>query len=137
MASSIAEITMPRSIDFSRATASAICSSSSLLALTAMAQSPSVKSVSPRRALSAARRCFLVFSGAGFFGDVDLFGFVLFGFGFSRDALGRLLFRMRCRRRFKPEAALQFALGGLAAPHRFRDQFICQNQPRFGDIFHG
>src|SRR5580704_18577015 len=36
MASSIAAITMPRSIDFSRATASAICSSSSLLALTAM-----------------------------------------------------------------------------------------------------
>src|SRR5258706_298254 len=35
MASSIAAITMPRSIDFSRATASAICSSSSLLALTA------------------------------------------------------------------------------------------------------
>ena len=32
----IADITMPRSIDFSRATASAICSSSSLLALTAM-----------------------------------------------------------------------------------------------------
>jgi hypothetical protein len=29
-------MTMPRSIDFSRATASAICSSSSLLALTAM-----------------------------------------------------------------------------------------------------
>src|ERR1700737_590563 len=35
MASSIAAMTMPRSIDFSRATASAICSSSSLLALTA------------------------------------------------------------------------------------------------------
>src|SRR6476661_217430 len=35
MASSIAAITMLRSIDFSRATASAICSSSSLLALTA------------------------------------------------------------------------------------------------------
>src|SRR5258708_14561819 len=35
MASSIAAITMPVSIDFSRATAFAICSSSSLLALTA------------------------------------------------------------------------------------------------------
>src|ERR1700733_4112631 len=35
MASSIAAMTMPRSMDFSRATASAICSSSSLLALTA------------------------------------------------------------------------------------------------------
>src|SRR5206468_19622 len=37
MASSIAAMTMPRSIDFSRATASAIWSSSSRLALTAMA----------------------------------------------------------------------------------------------------
>src|SRR3954466_6026813 len=34
---------MPRSIDFSRATASAICSSSSLLALTAMVQSPLIR----------------------------------------------------------------------------------------------
>src|SRR4051794_36821776 len=36
MASSIAAMTMPRSIAFSRATASAICSDSSLLALTAI-----------------------------------------------------------------------------------------------------
>src|SRR5690349_17186160 len=36
MASSMAAMTMPRSIAFSRATASAICSSSSLLALTAI-----------------------------------------------------------------------------------------------------
>jgi hypothetical protein len=36
MASSIAATTMERSITFSRATASAICSNSSLLALTAM-----------------------------------------------------------------------------------------------------
>src|SRR5947199_5159721 len=35
MASSIAAMTMPRSMDFSRATASAICSNSFLLALTA------------------------------------------------------------------------------------------------------
>src|SRR3954462_1612858 len=35
MASSIAAMTMPRSMDFSRATASAICSNSILLALTA------------------------------------------------------------------------------------------------------
>src|ERR1700676_1359255 len=35
MASSIAAMTMPRSIDFSRGTASAICTSSGLLALTA------------------------------------------------------------------------------------------------------
>src|SRR3978361_1521482 len=67
MASSIAAITMPRSIDFSRATASAICSNSSLLALTAaMAQSPSVGSISPRRNLSAASRCSLVFFGGAF-----------------------------------------------------------------------
>src|ERR1700742_3785186 len=64
MASSIAAITMERSIDFSRATALAICSSSSLLALTAMAQSPSVGSNSPRRNRSAARRCSLVLVGA-------------------------------------------------------------------------
>ncbi len=41
MASSMAAITIPRSIDFSRATASAICNSSSRLALTAIGQSPS------------------------------------------------------------------------------------------------
>src|SRR5665213_4278147 len=45
MASSIAAMTMPRSIDFSRATASAICKSSSLLALTAIAPSPSLGSL--------------------------------------------------------------------------------------------
>src|SRR5512146_2001784 len=40
MASSMAAMTMPRSSAFSRATASAICNSSSRLALTAIAQSP-------------------------------------------------------------------------------------------------
>ena len=42
MASSIAVMTIERSIAFSRATASAICNSSSRLALTAIAHSPSV-----------------------------------------------------------------------------------------------
>jgi hypothetical protein len=37
----MAAMTMPRSIDFSRATASAICNSSSRLALTAIGHSPS------------------------------------------------------------------------------------------------
>src|SRR4051812_46605458 len=81
MASSIAAITIPRSIDFSRATASAICSSSSLLALTAaMAQSPSVGSILPRRDRSAARRCSLVFFGVflgAFFFFKSSFGFGL------------------------------------------------------------
>ena len=27
-------------------------------------------------------------------------------------------------------------LGGLAAPHRFRDQFVGQHQSRVGDVFH-
>src|SRR5215813_5215118 len=38
--------------------------------------------------------------------------------------------------RLKPEIALQLAFGGLAAPHRFRDQLVGQDQPRFGDVFH-
>ena len=43
---------------------------------------------------------------------------------------------MRRRRRLEAEILPQFALGGLAAPHRFRDQFVGQNQPRVGDVFH-
>ena len=35
-----------------------------------------------------------------------------------------------------PRFCLQLALGGLAAPHRFRDQFVGQNQPGVGDVFH-
>src|SRR5262245_22554858 len=56
MASSIAEITTDLSIDFSRATASAICKSSSLLALTA----PSAMLLSPvclSNRLRVARPC--------------------------------------------------------------------------------
>src|SRR5579871_1324891 len=104
MASSIAEITMLRSIDFSRATASAICSSSSLLALTAMAQSPlSGFGLAPARP---------------FGGEAMLFGVL------RRRLLRRAGFMgVRRRRRFEAEAAFQFALGLLAAPHRFRDQF--------------
>jgi hypothetical protein len=44
---------------------------------------------------------------------------------------------VRWRRRSKPEIALQFTLGRLAAPHRLRDQLIRQNQPRVGDVLHG
>ena len=43
---------------------------------------------------------------------------------------------MRRRRRFEPEILAQLALRGLAAPHRFRDQLVGQNQPGVGDIFH-
>ena len=48
----------------------------------------------------------------------------------------RVTCRMRSRRGFKPEIAPELALGGLAAAHRFRDQLIGQNQPRFGDVLH-
>ena len=43
---------------------------------------------------------------------------------------------MRRRWRRQPEILFQFALGGLAAAHRFRDQLVGQNQPRVGDVFH-
>ena len=43
---------------------------------------------------------------------------------------------MRRRRRLEPEILAQLALRGLAAPHRFRDQFVGQDQPGVGDIFH-
>ena len=43
---------------------------------------------------------------------------------------------MRRRRRRQPEILLEFALGGLAAAHRFRDQLVGQHQPRVGDVFH-
>src|SRR6202011_2408951 len=130
MASSIAAITMPRSIDFSRATASAICSSSSLLALTAA-------------------MALLSFGGVGFAsppffcGEPVFFG-VLGGFLLVRLQfwLRFVAFRglaglgMRRRWRLKSEVAAQLALGGLAAPHRFRDQIVGQNQSCIRDVFH-
>src|SRR5258708_39609654 len=132
MASSIAAITMPRSIDFSRATASAICSSSSLLALTAAMA--------------------LVSSGGIGFASSQSFGgeAVLLGIfrGVLANAFG-LQFRLRfvafCRVAFpgmgrrwrlKAEILAQLALRSLAATHRFRDQLIGQNQPCVRDIFH-
>ncbi len=45
-------------------------------------------------------------------------------------------FGMRRRRRFKPEILPQLALGGLAAPHRFRDQLVGQHQPGVRNILH-
>src|SRR6201999_2582028 len=108
MASSIAEITMPRSIDFSRATASAICSNSSLLALTAMVPISSSRiDVASARAIG---------------GEAVLLGILR----------SRLLLRLRFLllvlflgvRRFEPKVALELALGGLAAPHRFGDQLV-------------
>ena len=35
-----------------------------------------------------------------------------------------------------PRFWLEFAFGGLAAPHQFRNQFVGQNQPRLRDILH-
>ena len=43
---------------------------------------------------------------------------------------------MRRWRRLEPEILAEFALGGLAAPHQFRDQFVGQNQPCVRDILH-
>src|ERR1700676_3845883 len=131
MASSVAAITMPRSIDFSRATASAICSNSSLLALTAA-------------------MALVSFGGIDFASPQSFRGETVF-LGVFRGALliSRLQFRLRfaafrriafyCMRRWrrlKPEIASQLALRGLAAPHRFRDQLVGQNQPCVGDVFH-
>ena len=74
----------------------------------------------------------MVLVGSGFLGS----GF-LPGFGFGLLLLAGSLF-LACGGgwRRQPEILLQFALGGLAAPHRFRNQFVGQNQPRIGDVFH-
>ncbi len=43
---------------------------------------------------------------------------------------------MRRGWRFQPEILAQLALGGLAATHRFGDQFVGQNQSGVRDILH-
>src|SRR5580704_13020242 len=132
MASSIAAMTMPRSIDFSRATASAICSSSSLLALTAAMALVSFSGID-------------VASPQAFCGQTMFLGVFRGALANARGrqfwlrlvALGRVaLLRMRRWRRLKPEFLPQLALGGLAAPHRFGDQLVGQNQPGVGDVLH-
>src|SRR4051794_41152595 len=111
MASSIAAITIERSIDFSRATASAICSSSSLLALTAMT--------------------LVSFGRIEFATGQTLRGEAVFLCILRRRLLQRLRFRfvalgriaalrMRRGRRRDSKTLLQLALGLLAASHRFR-----------------
>src|SRR3978361_284120 len=117
MASSIAAITIPRSIDFSRATASAICSSSSLLALTAAMALVSCGGIDVASSQSLGRE-------AVFLGVFRRGLFLQARFRLRRFALGRIAFPgMRRGRRHQPEILLQLALGGLAAPHRFGDQF--------------
>src|SRR4051812_48703120 len=125
MASSIAAITMPRSMDFSRATASAICNSSILLALTAAMVSLSFAAlgVAPR-ALRGQAMSFGVGRGG-----------LLLQFRLRRIAPGRIAFLgMRRRERRQPEVLLQLAFGDLAAPHRFGDQLISQHQSRVRDV---
>src|SRR5215208_378167 len=128
MASSIAAITMPRSIDFSRATASAICSSSSLLALTAamaLVSSGGSDFASPQSCC-----------GTGVFLGI-LRGGLLVRLQFRLVALRRIAFLCMGRgRRLNPEALAQLTFRRLAASHRFRDQLIRQDQSGLGDIFH-
>src|SRR3954447_10106310 len=116
MASSIAAITMPRSMDFSRATASAICNSSILLALTAamvLVSFVGVEFAAPR----------LVGGQAMFLGILR--GRLLFQFRLWCIAFCRVAFpRMRRRGRHQPEILFHLALGDLAAAHRFRDQLV-------------
>src|SRR5450755_1670867 len=112
MASSIAAITIPRSIDFSRATASAICSSSSLLALTAamaLVSFGGVDFASPQSFCGQAM--FLgVFRGA-------LANVLRLQFRLRLVAFRRVAFlRMRRGRRREPEILLELALRSLAAP---------------------
>src|SRR3954453_15330081 len=118
MASSIAAITMPRSMDFSRATASAICNSSILLALTAamvLVSFACVEFATPR------------FVGGKAMVLRILPCRLLLQFRFWWVAFGRVAFcRMRRRRRCQPEIPLHLALGKLAAAHRFRDQLVGQ-----------
>ena len=59
-----------------------------------------------------------------------------FGFGLLLFA-GSLFFACGGGWRFEPEIAAQFAFRGLAAPHRFGDQLVGQDQPRVRDILHG
>src|SRR5262249_28167411 len=108
---------MPRSIDFSRATASAICKSSSLLALTAAIGSVSFVVTSVNRLGGKA----LLLRPARLW---------------IRPAVGlRVGFRYVIARvwRLEPEVLAQLAFGGLAASERLRDQRIGQHQARFAD----
>src|SRR3954454_18309404 len=130
MASSIAAMTMPRSMDFSRATASAICSNSILLALTAAMALVSFGGIDVATPQS--------FRGEAVFLGVFRWR-LLFRpqFRLWRVALGRIaLLRMRRRWRQNSEILLHLALGDLAAPHRFGDQLVGQHQPRIRDVFH-
>src|SRR5258705_10655680 len=132
MASSIAAITMPRSMDFSRATASAICSNSSLLALTAamaLVSSGGIDVVSPP---SFGSEAVLLGIFRGVLANAFGLQFRLRFIAFCRVAfpgMGR-------RWRLEAEIAAQLAFRGLAAPHRFRDQLGGQNQPPVPDILH-
>src|SRR5512140_2321677 len=132
MASSMAAITMPRSIDFSRATASAICSSSSLLALTAAMALVSFAGVDLASSQSFCGKAMFLGVFRGALANALWLQFRLRLVAFR----GIALLRMRRGRRLKPEIAAQLALRSLAAPHRFRDQLVGQHQSGVGDIFH-
>src|SRR5260370_976704 len=132
MASSIAAITMPRSIDFSRATASAICSSSSLLALTAAMALVSSSGIDFASTQSCCGETLFLGVFRGVLANALWLQFRLRFVAFRRVAL----LCVRRWRRLKSEILTQFALGGLAPPHRFRAPLVRHNQPRIRDIFH-
>src|SRR5258706_4245305 len=132
MASSIAAITMPRSMDFSRATASAICSNSSLLALTAAMALVSSGGIDFAAALSFGGEAVLLGVLRGVLANAFGLQFRLRFVAFRRVAfpgMGR-------RRWLEAEIAAQLALRRLPAPHRFRHQLVGQNQPCVRHILH-
>src|SRR5436305_2141996 len=109
MASSIAAMTMPRSMDFSRATASAICRSSILLALTAAMALVSFAGIDVAAPHSLGGKA--VFLGV-FRGGL----FLKFYLRFRRVAFGRIAFLgMQGRGRQDSEILLHLAFRDLAA----------------------
>src|SRR4051812_4690527 len=103
---------MPRSIDFSRATASAICSSSILLALTAAMISVSFGGIGVAAPLSLRGKVF-------FLGVIRL----LLNFRLWRSVFCRVVFSWGGGGGGRQsEILLHLPFGGLAAPHGFRDQ---------------
>ena len=74
----------------------------------------------------------MVLVGSGFLGSGLLSGF---GFGLLLLA-GSLFFACGGGGGASPRFCFSSRSACLAAPHRFRNQFVGQNQPCIGDVFH-